>query len=245
MVLQISTKPWVCLLEFHIFSSCGIALTHCSLPSHPHRTPPTDPALKPTQFAPHPPCYTLPHVHRLHHIKKEEKIYPYSTAPAFPTINPCANALIRPKSILTNKPKKTHTAHNFAAYEATTAVPSLVASAHGVVLELGPGAGTQLGYFTASRVEHVYGVEPNTAFAPGFAARLAETSLGQDAKYTLVPCGVEDGDALARHGVVEGSLDCVVSMQVLVSYPRTYPPPSCSPRCSRSFVGMLGGIRND
>ncbi|ROW10076.1 hypothetical protein VPNG_06486 [Cytospora leucostoma] len=107
--------------------------------------------------------------------------------------------------------------HNFAAYEATTAVPSLVASAHGVVLDLGPGTGIQLGYFTPSRVEHVYGVEPNTAFAPGFAARLAGTSLGQDAKYTLIPCGVEDGETLARYGVVEGSVDCVVSMQVLCS----------------------------
>lgn len=108
--------------------------------------------------------------------------------------------------------------HNNAAYEATTAVPSLVASAHGVVLELGPGAGTQLGRFTPERVEHVYGVEPNTAFSPGFADRLRAARLGQDGKYTLIPCGVEDGESLARFGVVEGSVDCVVSMQVLVSF---------------------------
>ncbi|KAL2272117.1 hypothetical protein FJTKL_08211, partial [Diaporthe vaccinii] len=109
--------------------------------------------------------------------------------------------------------------HNFIAFESTTPVPSLVASAHGVVVDLGPGAGTQLDRFDASRVEHIYGVEPNTAFAPAFADRLRETALGQDGKYTLVSCGVEDGEALARFGLVEGSVDCVVSMQVLCSVP--------------------------
>lgn len=107
--------------------------------------------------------------------------------------------------------------HNFIAFESTTPVPSLVASAHGVVLDLGPGAGTQLDRFDAARVAHIYGVEPNTAFAPAFNDRLRETPLGQDGKYTLVSCGVEDGETLARFGVVEGSVDCVVSMQVLVS----------------------------
>lgn len=108
--------------------------------------------------------------------------------------------------------------HNFIAYESTTAVPSLVVKAHGVVLDLGPGAGTQLDRFDAARVAHVYGVEPNTAFAPAFNDRLRETALGQDGKYTLVSCGIEDDEALARYGVVEGSVDCVVCMQVLVSF---------------------------
>ncbi|KAK7716982.1 hypothetical protein SLS64_000882 [Diaporthe eres] len=93
--------------------------------------------------------------------------------------------------------------HNFIAFESTTPVPSLVASAHGVVVDLGPGAGTQLDRFDASRVEHIYGVEPNTAFAPAFADRLRETALGQDGKYTLVSCGVEDSEALARYGAPE------------------------------------------
>lgn len=33
----------------------------------------------------------------------------------------------------------------------------------------------------------------------------------------LIPCGVGDQESLARFGIVEGSVDCVVSMQVLVS----------------------------
>ncbi|KAH8785488.1 S-adenosyl-L-methionine-dependent methyltransferase, partial [Diaporthe sp. PMI_573] len=90
---------------------------------------------------------------------------------------------------------------------------------HGIVLDLGPGAGTQLDRFNAARVAHAYGVEPNTAFAPAFNDRLRETALGLDGKYTLVPCSVEDGEALARFGVVEGSIDCVVCMQVLCSVP--------------------------
>lgn len=109
------------------------------------------------------------------------------------------------------------TGHNFIAFESTTPVPSLVAAAHGIVLDLGPGAGTQLDRFDAARVAHIYGVEPNTAFAPAFNDRLRETALGLDGKYTLVSCGVEDGEELARFGVVDESVDCVVCMQVLVS----------------------------
>ncbi|KAI3400122.1 hypothetical protein diail_4353 [Diaporthe ilicicola] len=110
-------------------------------------------------------------------------------------------------------------AHDFAKYESTTAVPSLVASAHGLVLDLGPGTGIQLDRFDAARIAHIYGVEPNTAFAPGFADRLRETQLGSDGKYTLVPCGIEDSEALANFGVVEGSMDCIISMQVMCSLP--------------------------
>ena len=94
---------------------------------------------------------------------------------------------------------------------------SLVPAAHGTVLDLGPGAGTQLDRFDAARVDRIFGVEPNTAFAPAFNNRLRETALGQDGKYTLVPCGVEDAETLAQYGVVDGSIDCVVCMQVLCS----------------------------
>lgn len=102
-------------------------------------------------------------------------------------------------------------------FESTTAVPQLVVSAHGIVLDLGPGSGNQLERFDASKIEHVYGVEPNTAFTKFFMERLKGTKLGVDGKYTLVPCGIEDSDVLAKFGIVEGSVDCVLSMQVMVS----------------------------
>lgn len=107
--------------------------------------------------------------------------------------------------------------HNFADYEGTTAVPSLVAGAHGVVVDLGPGTGNQLGRFDASRIEHVYGVEPNTSFVDVLVERLGKTALKD--KYTLIPCGIENAAELAKFGVVPGSVDCIVSMQVMVSGP--------------------------
>jgi hypothetical protein len=80
-------------------------------------------------------------------------------------------------------------------------------------------------------------VEPNTAFAPAFNDRLRETALGLDGKYTLVPCSVEDGEALARFGVVEGSIDCVVCMQVLVSLSAPLLPLSVASELDR--IGWL------
>ena len=111
--------------------------------------------------------------------------------------------------------------HHFAAYEDTTSVPRLVARAHGVILELGPGIGNQLPRFDASRIAHVYGVESNPAFAAPLRDRLRAVGAtnGLEAKYTPLICRIEDEAALARAGVVDGSVDCVVSMQVLCSLP--------------------------
>lgn len=99
-------------------------------------------------------------------------------------------------------------------------MPTLVAAAHGVVVDLGPGPGNQLARFDPRRVDHVYGVEPNTAFAnAAFADRLRGTEIGAEGKYTLVPCGIEDAAEVLglRYGVGEGDVDCVVCMQVMVS----------------------------
>ncbi|KAK3941963.1 S-adenosyl-L-methionine-dependent methyltransferase [Diplogelasinospora grovesii] len=105
---------------------------------------------------------------------------------------------------------------DFVRYECTTNVPELVASCHGLVLELGPGAGNQLPRFDASRIKHIYGVEPNTGFAGVLADRLKEIpELG--AKYTPVFCAVENRAELARQGLTPGSVDCVLSMQVVCS----------------------------
>lgn len=112
--------------------------------------------------------------------------------------------------------------NDFAKHEQQdTPVPALVASAHGTVLELGPGSGNQLSRFDAAKITHVYGVEPNLAFTQMLTDRLRETKLGQDGKYTLIPCGLEDEQTLARFGIVDGSVDCVVSMQVMVN--KTFP----------------------
>ncbi|KAH8893281.1 S-adenosyl-L-methionine-dependent methyltransferase [Thozetella sp. PMI_491] len=110
---------------------------------------------------------------------------------------------------------------NFIAFENTTAVPRVVAQAHGVVLEVGPGSGNQLQRFNLDNITHIFGVEPNTTFAGPFLERLKKIGEvnGLDKKYTPVFCGIEDGPALEAAGITEGSIDCVVVMQVLCSLP--------------------------
>ncbi|KND94889.1 Methyltransferase-like protein 7B [Tolypocladium ophioglossoides CBS 100239] len=106
----------------------------------------------------------------------------------------------------------------FIEFEVRAGVPDLVASARGIVLELGPGTGHQLRRYDAAAVTFVYGVEPNRHFAPDVAHAVAQAGL-QD-KYELIPCGVEDSEALARRGITEGTLDTVLSIQVLCSVPQ-------------------------
>ncbi|KAF4537810.1 Methyltransferase-like protein 7b [Lasiodiplodia theobromae] len=107
------------------------------------------------------------------------------------------------------------TADGFIAFEGTTCVPSLVLAAHGKILELGPGPGNQLQRFDPSRVDFIYAVEPNAQYADHIAAKLKRLDL-QD-KYKLLACGVEDSDILRSEGVTEGSMDTVLSIQVLCS----------------------------
>ncbi|KAF9632980.1 hypothetical protein BFW01_g3843 [Lasiodiplodia theobromae] len=106
-------------------------------------------------------------------------------------------------------------ADGFIAFEGTTCVPSLVLAAHGKILELGPGPGNQLQRFDPSRVDFIYAVEPNAQYADHIAAKLKRLDL-QD-KYKLLACGVEDSDILRSEGVTEGSMDTVLSIQVLCS----------------------------
>jgi SAM-dependent methyltransferase len=104
----------------------------------------------------------------------------------------------------------------FKAYEgSSTSVPSLVASAYGIVLEVGPGMGSQLDRFDASKVDHIYGVESNPAFVSPLLAEIVKTSL--QGKYTVILGLVEDHDLLAKHNLTEGSVDSIVCMQTLCS----------------------------
>jgi SAM-dependent methyltransferase len=109
-------------------------------------------------------------------------------------------------------------AAHFARYEDTTAVPELAASASGIILELGPGLGSQLGRFDPTKVEHIYGVESNNFFIPDLKAKVTQSGL--DGKYTLLPFGVQETDMLAKHGITPGSIDTIVSFQVLCSVPQ-------------------------
>ncbi|RDW65959.1 hypothetical protein BP6252_09594 [Coleophoma cylindrospora] len=105
------------------------------------------------------------------------------------------------------------TSDGFIAYENTTVVPSLVRSAQGKILELGPGPGNQIHRYDPSLVDSVYAVDPNPYYRDTIVAKLKDSDL-QD-KYKFLACGVEDSDILRSEGIAEGSLDTVLSIQVL------------------------------
>ena len=94
-------------------------------------------------------------------------------------------------------------------------MPSLVASAHGIVLEIGSGVGNQLDRFDKSKIDHIYGVEPNPSFVPPLLAEVERAGL--HGKYTLILGPVEDKELLAKHGLKENSVDCILCVLTLCS----------------------------
>ncbi|KAL4884184.1 S-adenosyl-L-methionine-dependent methyltransferase [Aspergillus karnatakaensis] len=122
----------------------------------------------------------------------------------------------------TNQPTLTLTlmltATGFITFEDTTIVPTLVSSASGVTLDLGPGAGNQIHNLAsaAAQISHIYGVEPNPHYRVDIEAKLAlEEHSALRGKYELITCGIEDSDVLREHGIEEGSVDCILCIQVL------------------------------
>jgi SAM-dependent methyltransferase len=103
----------------------------------------------------------------------------------------------------------------FIAYENTTSVPSLVRSAQGKILELGPGPGNQIHRYDPSLVDFIYAVDPNPHYRDAIAAKLKKLDL--QGQYKLLVCGVEESEILTREGITEGSIDTVLSIQVLCS----------------------------
>ncbi|ELR09044.1 hypothetical protein VC83_03993 [Pseudogymnoascus destructans] len=80
--------------------------------------------------------------------------------------------------------------NGFIAFEDTTYVPSLVRSARGTILELGPGPGNQIHRYDASLVDFIYAVDPNPKYRDVIAAK--------------------DSELLRGEGVTERSLDTVL-----------------------------------
>ncbi|KAK4498015.1 hypothetical protein PRZ48_010671 [Zasmidium cellare] len=116
-----------------------------------------------------------------------------------------------------SKTLTTPTGPDFAKCEADLSpVPRYVALADGVTLELGPGCGTQLPRFNPKNLTHVYGVEPNAEIIPALREKI-ESLLEIRPLYTAINASFEDETALKANGIVDGSLDTVVCMQVLCS----------------------------
>jgi SAM-dependent methyltransferase len=97
----------------------------------------------------------------------------------------------------------------------STSVPSLVASAYGVVIEVGPGVGSQLDRFNKSKIDHVYGVELNPALVSPLLAEVEAAKL--HGKYTVIQGAVEDERLLAEYGLKAGSVDSIVCIGTLCS----------------------------
>ncbi|KAM0671154.1 hypothetical protein ACQRIT_001125 [Beauveria bassiana] len=105
------------------------------------------------------------------------------------------------------------TSEGFIEYESTTVVPSLVKQARGKILELGPGPGNQIHRFDPDLVESICAIDPNPNFNDDIALKLQASAL--ESRYKFVVCGVEDSDILRAEGVTEGSLDTILSIQVM------------------------------
>ena len=105
----------------------------------------------------------------------------------------------------------------FADGDRQTAVPALVSQASGTVLELGPGLGSQLSRYDTSKITKIYGVEPVVDLHQSLRESIKASGLVD--VYEIVPCGIEDTVELEKHGLVLGSIDSILSVQVLCSVP--------------------------
>ncbi|KAI5855999.1 S-adenosyl-L-methionine-dependent methyltransferase [Tricharina praecox] len=93
----------------------------------------------------------------------------------------------------------------------------IIAGAHGVVIEIGPGLGNTLQWYDKDKVDSLYLVEPNRAMHTEL--KEAVVKYGWEGRCKVVACGIEDAQELAKEGVPKEGVDCLVSIQVLCSIP--------------------------
>lgn len=93
----------------------------------------------------------------------------------------------------------------------------IIAHANGNILEVGPGAGHTIAYYDSEKVTKIVGIEPFVELHSHIRASIERNKLSN--KYDLVAASIEDSHILAEHGVVPGSLDTIVCVQVLCSIP--------------------------
>ncbi|KAL4992020.1 S-adenosyl-L-methionine-dependent methyltransferase [Aspergillus falconensis] len=118
------------------------------------------------------------------------------------------------------------------ALQSSDLIPPVISQATGVVLDVGPGTGTQmplLSQFHAPHIKAIYGAEPCLGLHGELRRRAAEHGLAQ--KYTILPCSVvrrELGPELERVGLVSDSssdggngeaFDSIITIRVLCSVP--------------------------
>ncbi|KIW06354.1 uncharacterized protein PV09_02816 [Verruconis gallopava] len=111
----------------------------------------------------------------------------------------------------------------------------LVATASGVVLDIGPGTGTQLHLFTPSKIKTIYAAEPAIDMHAELK-RAADSNLLGD-KYKILAAGAEPQSlipALAKDGLLDISsqggedvFDTIVSLRALCGVPSQEETAAC------------------
>lgn len=100
-------------------------------------------------------------------------------------------------------------------------VKELLSGARGVVLDIGPGAGNWVHLYVnptkgGGGVTKIYGVEPNLDQHASLRRKVREAGL--EGVYEIVGAGAEELRGLGL-GIGNGSVDTVVTKQVLCSVP--------------------------
>jgi len=94
---------------------------------------------------------------------------------------------------------------------------SVMQHASGNILEIGSGAGHTIAYYNPEKVTRIVGIEPYLQLHPLTKAAIQRAKLAD--KYELVGASIEDNEVLEEYGVVAGSMDTIVCVQVLCSIP--------------------------
>ncbi|KAI9371357.1 S-adenosyl-L-methionine-dependent methyltransferase [Aspergillus egyptiacus] len=110
----------------------------------------------------------------------------------------------------------------------TDLIPAILSQASGLVLDVGPGTGTQLPLLkNNSSIRAIYGAEPCAGLHGELLRRANEEGLG--GIYTILPCSVVSEalrPELLRHGLATGSgsgsgvFDTIITVRVLCSVPQ-------------------------
>jgi len=100
-------------------------------------------------------------------------------------------------------------------------VKELLSRAHGVVLDIGPGAGNWVHLYSnpakgGGRMTKIFGVEPNLEQHTSLRRKVREAGL--EGVYEIVGAGAEELGGLGL-GIGKESVDTVVTKQVLCSVP--------------------------
>ncbi|KAI9929872.1 hypothetical protein ASPWEDRAFT_35088 [Aspergillus wentii DTO 134E9] len=103
-------------------------------------------------------------------------------------------------------------------------IPPILAKAFGIVLDVGPGTGTQMPLLLSPAIKAIYGAEPCVGLHKELRARAQAEGLSD--KYHILPCSVVAADLvpeLQKQDLMpvasQGIFDTIVCVRVLCSVP--------------------------